>query len=376
MPVTAELKTTNYQLKTLLSLWYNLIYLIPLAKTNAVRWLSFRVRITCLVVFFIGSLLPPYVPKAALAPQDVSVATQQFLLVEDGFIMKSSTLTKHGTRRAYDEGVIHIVKAGDSLEKIANRYSLENETIAWANDLAEGASIQPGDELLILPVDGILHTVSRGQSLSRIAQLYDVTQADIAAQNKIQGGLILAGQELIIPGGKPIVGKPTVVAMAEETWEEDKVVDSEVEPVVVDKSVQVALRPSDIVATPTEGVLQKPCSEICFYTQYFHAGHYAVDMQEKGGGPIFAAEAGTVKRSDFGWNGGYGNVIEIDHGNGLVTLYAHNKEHYVKEGEIVDRGEMISWMGNTGRVYGQTGIHVHFEVHLNGVKKNPLLYLE
>ena len=64
------------------------------------------------------------------------------------------------------------------------------------------------------------------------------------------------------------------------------------------------------------------------------------------------------------------------HGNGLVTLYAHNKEHYVRDGAVVQRGQMIAGMGNTGRVYGKTGIHVHFEVRLNGVKKNPLLYLE
>jgi murein DD-endopeptidase MepM/ murein hydrolase activator NlpD len=118
-----------------------------------------------------------------------------------------------------------------------------------------------------------------------------------------------------------------------------------------------------------------PCNN-CAYTQYFHPGHYAVDIQTKGGGPIFAAEAGTVIRAETGWNGGYGNVIEIDHGNGLVTLYGHNKELYVKVGDTVARGQEISWMGNTGQVYGATGIHVHFEVRVNGVKKNPLLYLK
>ena len=84
----------------------------------------------------------------------------------------------------------------------------------------------------------------------------------------------------------------------------------------------------------------------------------------------------TRVASEYGWNGGYGNVIEIDHGNGLVTLYAHNKDLYVKVGNNVSRGQHIASMGNTGLVYGKTGIHVHFEVRLNGVKKNPLLYLE
>ena len=101
-----------------------------------------------------------------------------------------------------------------------------------------------------------------------------------------------------------------------------------------------------------------------------------MDIQTKGGGPIFASEAGTIIKADYGWNGGYGNVIEVDHGNGLVTLYGHNKELYVEVGDTVERGQTMAWMGNTGLVYGRTGIHIHFEVHVNGVKKNPLLYLE
>ena len=71
-----------------------------------------------------------------------------------------------------------------------------------------------------------------------------------------------------------------------------------------------------------------------------------------------------------------GTVIEIDHGDGVVTLYGHNEVLYVKKGDTVTRGQEISKMGNTGRVYGATGIHVHFEVRVNGVKKNPLLYLD
>ena len=136
-----------------------------------------------------------------------------------------------------------------------------------------------------------------------------------------------------------------------------------------------AVTTPETAAEPTAGVLQRPCNN-CEVTQGYHPGHYAVDVQTKGGGPVFAAEDGTVIRADYGWDGGYGNVIEIDHGNGLVTLYAHNKELYVKVGDVVKRGQVISWEGNTGLVYGSTGIHVHFEVRVNGVKKNPMLYLE
>jgi len=333
------------------------------------NWLSIRIRLVCVTTFVIGTLLPPYIPKEALAQTDEDIAgdAPQFLLVEDGFLMKSSSLTQQGSRRAYAEGLIHVVRDGESIAQIADKYGIKPDTVRWANKLDVGAGLKPGQQLIILPVDGVLHTVTRGQTLTRIAELYDIPPADIARQNNVQGGFILAGQELIIPGAKPIVAAPTVIA----TQPKPNVA------VTPGQKPQPPSpgKPTGTVATPTTGVLQMPCNS-CSYTQYFHPGHYAVDIQQRGGGPIYASEAGTVIRADTGWNGGYGNVIEIDHGNGLITLYAHNKELYVKVGDTVERGTEISYMGNTGRVYGKTGIHVHFEVRANGVKKNPILYLK
>lgn len=330
------------------------------------HWLTLRIRILCVSIFVIGSLLPPYIPKEAYAePDEIPTDQPQFLLVEDGFLMKSSSLTQQGSRRAYAEGIIHTVRSGESFAQISERYGISIQTIRWANKLADNATLKPGQELIILPVDGVIHNVTRGQTLSRIAELYEIPAADIARQNKVEGGFILAGQELIIPGGKPIVAAtPPQVAVKPP-------------PATAPGRTPPASpgKPTEAVAVSTTGVLQMPCNS-CSYTQYYNAGHYAVDIQQKGGGPIFAAEAGTVIRADLGWNGGYGNVIEIDHGNGLITLYAHNKELYVKVGDQITRGQNISFMGNTGRVYGKTGIHVHFEVIVNGVKKNPLLYLK
>lgn len=331
------------------------------------HWLSLRIRLACIAVFLIGSLLPPYIPKEALASTEGQLPedSPQYLLVEDGFLMKSSSLTEQGARRAYAQGLLYTVQSGDSIEKIAAKYNIKAETVRWANNMADNATIKPGQQLVILPVDGVLHTVTRGQTISRIAEVYSIPAAEIESQNKIEGGFILAGQELIIPGAKPIVAKPAAVA---GTPAKPGATPARPAPASPGKPVAAA-------ATDTLGLLRMPCDK-CNYTQYFRPGHYAVDIQQKGGGPVFASEAGTVIRADYGWEGGYGNVIEIDHGNGLVTLYAHNKELYVKKGDKVTRGQNISFMGNTGRVYGVTGIHVHFEVRLNGEKKNPLLYLK
>jgi murein DD-endopeptidase MepM/ murein hydrolase activator NlpD len=346
---------------------------------NALRhWLSLRIRILCVLVFCVSGFLPPYVPNDALAnfgEEDISVDAPQFLLVEDGFLMKSSSLTQQGARRAYAEGIIHVVRDGDNLQKIADRYRISIDTILWANRITRDAALRPGQELVILPVDGTIHVVNRGQTLQQIAELYNVPGSAIASQNGVQGNFILAGQELIIPGGRPILGGDRIAAGGQLTFN----------PKVGNYTggytgrppspPKTNAKPTGQVAEPSYGILGMPCAN-CYYTQYYHPGHYAVDIQTKGGGPIFAVEEGVVIRADTGWNGGYGNVIEIDHGNGLVTLYGHNKALFVKKGDKVTRGKEIAAMGNTGQVYGKTGIHTHFEVRVNGVKKNPLLYLK
>lgn len=344
------------------------------------HWLSLRIRIVCVTVFLIGTLLPPYIPREAMAQSGTDTLPgmeSQFVLVEDGFLMKSSSLTQQGARRAYAEGLIHTVREGESIERIADRYGIKPDTIRWANKLEAKVALKPAQELIILPVDGVLHTVSRGQTLSRIAELYGIPDAEIAEQNSVKGGFILAGQELIIPGGQPIVAAPPPPVQVAVTPPQQISPGTTTPPPAAAARPKPSSpgRPTQEQAAPTGGILQMPCNN-CTYTQYYHAGHYAVDLQERGGGPLYAAEAGTVIRAEWGWNGGYGNVIEIDHGNGLVTLYAHCKELYVKEGETVTRGQQVAWMGNSGRVYGKTGIHIHFEVRVHGVKKNPVLYIK
>lgn len=341
---------------------------------SARQWLSRRIRVLCVAAFLLGSLLPPYVPKEAMARSGGDSDPSQFLLVEEGFLMKTSSLTDQSARRAYGEGLLHTVEAGESIESIAEKYHIKPDTVRWANTFTPGFSLQPGTQLIILPTDGVLHTVARGQTLLAIAELYDVPLEQIIRQNQIQGGVIIAGQEIIIPGGRPILQRPSEVAVTPKPTTPGTVasVPSAPKPVATAPSKKA---PTGAVAEPSIGIFQTPCNG-CSITQYYNPGHYAIDIQTKGATrPIFAAEAGTVIRAATGWNGGYGNVIEIDHGNGVVTLYGHNEALYVQEGDIVTRGQEIAKMGNTGRVYGKTGIHIHFEVRVNGVKKNPLLYL-
>jgi murein DD-endopeptidase MepM/ murein hydrolase activator NlpD len=98
--------------------------------------------------------------------------------------------------------------------------------------------------------------------------------------------------------------------------------------------------------------------------------HEGIDITASTGTPIWAAAAGTVIWS--GWRGGYGNCVVVDHGNGLATLYAHASALVVGVGQRVSQGQTVALVGSTGN---SSGPHLHFEVRVNGVAVDPLLYL-
>lgn len=99
--------------------------------------------------------------------------------------------------------------------------------------------------------------------------------------------------------------------------------------------------------------------------------HEGIDFPAETGTPIVATASGKVTAAE--WHAAYGKMIEIDHGNGLVSRYAHTSVMYVKEGDLVVRGQKIALVGSTGR---STGSHLHFEVRQNGVPQNPARFLQ
>ena len=101
------------------------------------------------------------------------------------------------------------------------------------------------------------------------------------------------------------------------------------------------------------------------------AHHNGIDFDANTGDPVRSAGNGLVKYA--GWKNGFGNVVEIDHQNGYVTVYAHNSAFTVKEGDVVRAGQVVAKAGSTGR---STGPHVHFEVHKDGRAVNPRAFLD
>ena len=118
---------------------------------------------------------------------------------------------------------------------------------------------------------------------------------------------------------------------------------------------------------PTTGVVTSPYGLRWGGTD-FHPG---MDIANDMGTPIVATADGVVEYA--GWNsGGYGNMVDINHGNGIMTRYGHASQVVVSVGQHVKRGQLIAYMGSTGF---STGPHVHYEVHVNGNRVNPISYL-
>lgn len=135
-----------------------------------------------------------------------------------------------------------------------------------------------------------------------------------------------------------------------------------------------------VTSTYSGGKLGWPCPassritsqygyRILFGVRDFHTG---IDIGAGTGSNICAAESGTVILAAYGWNGGYGNYMIVNHGNGVTTRYAHASALYVTAGQTVTRGQVIGAVGTTGN---STGPHLHFEVRINGSHQNPLNYL-
>ncbi len=252
------------------------------------------------------------------------------------------------TQKLIDSIFIYEVTEGDTIGSIAQKFGISTNTILWENKLRARDYIQPGQKLTILPTSGIRHTVKRGENIQRIASKYNIEAEKILAFNNFSNAaLIQPGQKIIIPEGSPIHTPAPKKITAKKIF--------------TSKSTS-APNPNTGMIWPTIGKV---------ITQYWHWRHFGLDIDGVTGDPIFSADKGKVVVS--GWNnGGYGLQVVVDHENGYKTRYAHCSKLLVSVGDRVEKGETVCLMGNTGR---STGSHLHFEVIVNGVRKNPLNYI-
>lgn len=283
----------------------------------------------------------------------------------------NTLVPKNRARRSEDE---YIVKGGDTLSSIAANYEgLTVESILWANDMDENSYIKPGDKLLIPRSNGVLVKVKSGDTIYSLAKEYSASDQAIADANWLDYPFELTvGQQLFIPDGK----KPTPVSTTTYANTPSFYIGNQYRNIsssaVGDPNV------GKFLIWPVEG-------HVGVISQYFSYYHLGMDFASAALPNIVAAGSGTVifagcnescppMGNTYGGSG-YAWSIQIDHGNGYTTWYAHLKNIYVRSGQVVSRGEVIGQMGSTGR---STGPHVHFEVRRGtayGTQVNPLLYL-
>jgi murein DD-endopeptidase MepM/ murein hydrolase activator NlpD len=261
------------------------------------------------------------------------------------------------------EPLTYVVQRGDAMSRIAEKFKINTESILYnnkdvLNDDPHG--LKPGMSLLIPPVDGIYYTWKEGDTLDKVSAEYKAepesivdfpgNDVDLTNPDDIKPGTLV-----MIPGGSR-----TLFDWGSLAFNESKGAGSA-------GSACGGGRPgSGSFIWPVGG---EPHT---ISGNNYSAGHLGVDMTALEGDIIMAADHGVV--TFVGWSQyGYGNMVQIDHGNGYVTLYAHLTTYFVKMCQSVSQGDQIGTAGNTGNSFGA---HLHFEIRLNGAAVNPLGYVQ
>ena len=275
-------------------------------------------------------------PNPSKGGGDITIVGNSALLPDSGPL---GTIADVEEARSPGHISLYVVREGDSLSQIARMFSVSVNTIIWANDIKRGNLIQPGQTLVILPVTGIQYTVKSGDTLGSIAKKYKGSIAEIMQFNGITDVSQLAvGDEIVIPDGE--IGTPRYSSQTSR---------ARVRGVGGPEYVGYYLRPV-IGAQRTQGL----------------HGYNGIDLGAPHGREVMASAAGAVIIArNSGWNGGYGKYIVVSHQNGTQTLYAHLNGVIVGQGASVVQGQVIGYVGATGR---STGPHLHFEIR---GAKNP-----
>lgn len=303
-------------------------------------------------VGYVRRVIPPETADTVALAEDAFAARGGSTFIDAGFVMVGLDAESTTSPLPRTQPVKYAVRSGDTLWTIGQKFDLDADTLAANNELANPNVLSLGTELLVPPVDGLWYEIKSGDTIEALAQRFKTTaQAilDFAPNGLADGDKLAAGEKIMIPGGRkpaPVRTTRTVVAAAAKT-----------------------------VAGSVAGVGSFIMPTTGRFTQGFWARHPAIDIGAPKGTPVYAADGGVV--SFAGWHPwGYGYAVEIDHGNGYKSLYAHLSWYAPDAGQTVKRGELIGGVGST---YGSggysSGPHLHFEVVQNGVKRNPCAFV-
>ncbi len=251
---------------------------------------------------------------------------------------------------AFAEPTVYTVRPGDTISDIAERFGMDEDALARANQMANPDLLQIGQKLRVEPgssttagsttPSGLRYVVQPGDNVSTIADRYGVSvRAIVRANGLLDADRVRDGDVLIVPDGQ---GRSASGSRGDRgprfTW-------------------------------PLDGNITTYFGERDSY--YVGGYHTGMDIAASVGDPVRAAASGRVvtawKRPDnVGWH------LIVDHGNGYASMYSHLSRFLVDVGDVVNQGQVIALAGDTGF---STGPHLHFEIRLNGQYQDPLDYL-
>lgn len=300
---------------------------------------------------------------------DVSYAQQIEIVQVDADFSKlsdSEQLMKF-LQRGTDEEKIHVVEEGDSFWSISDDYNLTVEDLVTANPGMDASLIHPGDEIsLIIPKPYIGVEVK-----ARV-----VYEDKIEYDTKYEPVSYMYNDEYSVKKkGKYGKAEVEAIVVKQNGIEVEKEIVKET--VISEPETRVILQGS-IEPPPKKGtgyfIHPLPAGTVTSrFGPRWNSYHYGLDIGKEEGTPIKAADGGEVTFS--GWYGSYGYMVEINHGGGFSTRYAHCSKLNVSVGEKVYQGKTIAYVGHTGYTVGTTGNHVHFEVRKYGTPVNPQSYI-
>ena len=239
----------------------------------------------------------------------------------------------------------HRVISGETIESVAQQYNLVPQTLIGVNSSLEGGQLQVGQEILIPPFNGIKITVPNGATWQDLATAYGV-RADVLFE---LNGCIETPKVVFIPGVNWQPGK----SPAEDNY--------------------TGLRGYPLPAIAPVGLSYGWHVEPNTGESFFHGG---MDILADVGTPVLAADSGTVVY--VGQEGNYGFLVIVDHGNGRQTRYAHLSRFGTRMGESVEVGDVLGYVGTTGRP-DLLNPHLHFEVRFKSpvgwVAQDPNIHL-
>ena len=292
--------------------------------------------------------------QAQIAAPVVSGSGSGFLSISRKLQLK----TNIPERERY-ESTTYRVSRGDAMLSIAEKFKLKSETLLYVNTQLEDNphNLKPGMELTVPPVDGLYYTWKDGDTFESVAEKFDTTADEIMdfPGNRVDltDPKIDPGVTVMIPGGSREL----------RSWEQDLQTNG--------RGVNTGtgeISGNICGGGPVASGFGWPASSHSISGNGYGPGHLAIDIQANEGEAVFAAGSGVVTMAQGGWNYGYGNVIQIDHGNGYVTIYAHLSAINVGLCSAVGQGAVIGAAGNTGNSFGA---HLHFEVRVGGSNINP-----